>query len=333
MRRLRAVALSSLVVVFASPPFVAAQSKTEPPVPPMPGQLVATDAGHRLHIWCTGEGSPTVILLNGGGSFSIDWALLQPAIARTTRVCSYDRAGYAWSEPGPPPRGVGTTVAELHQVLARANLRGPYVLVGSSWGGIIARLFAHAYPDDVGGVVLADASPWGIAALDSPPVAPQLLTQLDPRAEEEPVSTPHLPADLLAARAWAISRLPKAVPGANITPAFMSLEFSDLTEPDRALRATTAGTRVPLGDTPLIVISAGRVSWDATTRGSFPSYAAAQRAHIEEQARLAALSRHSTVVVARASFHDVQFSEPDVITNAVLQMVIVVRTGRAASPP
>jgi pimeloyl-ACP methyl ester carboxylesterase len=333
MSRVATVAMPAVFVLSVWLALVSAQSATELRIPPMPGRLVATDAGHRLHMWCTGEGSPTVVLVNGAGSFSIDWALIQPAIAAKTRVCSYDRAGYAWSDSGPAPRGVGTAVAELHQVLVRAGERGPYLLVGSSWGGIIARVFAHAHPDDVAGVVLADTTPWGIAALESRVAPEESLTNLDSRAEEERAPVARLPADVLAVRAWALSRLPQQVPGLNITPAFMSLEFSILTEPDLALGATTVGTRVPLGDTPLVVISAGRVSWDDATRASFSSYAAAQRAHIEEQARLAALSRNSTFVVARGSFHAVQFYEPELITNAVVRMLTSALTGAVPRRP
>ena len=147
MNRRIAVALSPAFVLSASITLLSAQSKTEPPVPTMPGRLVATDAGHRLHVWCTGEGSPTVILSNGGGTFSIDWAAIRPAVAAKTRVCSYDRAGYAWIDPGPAPRGVDTAVAELHQVLAgetcarrtsSSALRG----VASSPGCLLTRIRA-----------------------------------------------------------------------------------------------------------------------------------------------------------------------------------------------
>jgi pimeloyl-ACP methyl ester carboxylesterase len=313
MRSLVAVACLAIVHVP-----MAAQQKTESGVPTMPGRLVATDAGHKLHLWCTGEGSPTVILLTGGGSFSIDWADVQPAIAPNTRVCSYDRAGYAWSDPGPAPRGLGTSAAELHQVLARAGVRPPYLLVGSSWGGLIARVFAHAHSDEVAGVVLVDAPTWGTRSSGTAVVSNDLLMDLDPRADEEPTAPPRLPSEWQAARAWAKSRLPEQV---------LTLEYTDLKEPDLTISATTAGNRVSLGDIPLVVISGGRVSWDAATRANSQSYAAAQREHIADQARLTGLSRNSKFIVARASFHAVQFYEPEVITNAVLQMLGSARAG------
>src|SRR3972149_4273654 len=96
---------------------------------PAPGQLVDV-GGYELHINCTGQGSPTVTLAAGSLEYSLFWALVQPEVARFTRVCSYDRAGYGWSEPRPHPRTANTMVEELHTLLVNANVKGPYVLVG-----------------------------------------------------------------------------------------------------------------------------------------------------------------------------------------------------------
>src|SRR5215207_4765289 len=111
---------------------------------PPPGQLVDV-GGHRLHIQCVGTGSPTVITESGLGGTSLDWSLVQPAVAQTTRICSYDRAGWGWSDPGPSPRTSGRIVEELRSLLAAAGIAGPYVLVGHSVGGLHAQLFASRY--------------------------------------------------------------------------------------------------------------------------------------------------------------------------------------------
>src|SRR6266496_6323911 len=95
------------------------------------GSLVNVD-GHLMHISCSGRGSPTVILEAGTGAFSFDWGLVQPEVAKFTRVCSYDRAGQAWSDPGPTPRTMKQEVYELHLLLRKAGVKGPYVLVGQS---------------------------------------------------------------------------------------------------------------------------------------------------------------------------------------------------------
>src|SRR6185295_8369334 len=108
---------------------------------PPPGQMISV-GDHQLHLHCTGEGSPTVVLESGSNSFSVDWYLAQPKIAQFTRVCSYDRAGYAWSEPGSEPRSPQQIAVELYTLLANAGIKGPYVLVGQSNGGKYARMFA-----------------------------------------------------------------------------------------------------------------------------------------------------------------------------------------------
>jgi len=116
--------------------------------------------GWRLHLNCTGQVSasqPTVILEAGAGDFSVGWSLVQPEVARFARVCSYDRAGLGWSDLGPRPRTLRQIVWELHTLLEKAGVRPPYVLVGHSYGGILARLYAFTYPSEVGGIVLEES--------------------------------------------------------------------------------------------------------------------------------------------------------------------------------
>ena len=124
---------------------------------PPPGQLVSVGE-YSLHLHCTGEGSPTVILETLAGGTSANWGWVQPEIAQTTRVCAYDRAGRGWSEAGAPAQDLWGTAEDLHTLLQNAGNEGPYVLVGHSIGGLYVRAFAHQYPDEVAGVVLVDAS-------------------------------------------------------------------------------------------------------------------------------------------------------------------------------
>jgi pimeloyl-ACP methyl ester carboxylesterase len=124
---------------------------------PMPGRLVDV-GGHRLHIHTVGEGWPTVVLDAGLGESALTWAGIQPEIAKFSRVCSYDRAGMGWSDPGPQPRTYPRIAAELHTLLHNAGEKPPYVLVGHSAGGFTVRLFAQFHPDEVAGVVLVDPS-------------------------------------------------------------------------------------------------------------------------------------------------------------------------------
>jgi pimeloyl-ACP methyl ester carboxylesterase len=124
---------------------------------PPPGQLVDV-GGYKLHIHCLGTGSPTVILESGQGGLSSDWVWIQPEIAKTTRVCAYDRAGVGWSDPGPAPRDAQQVGRELHSLLANAQIPGPYLLVGHSYGGLYVRVYAATYPETIKGMMLIEAA-------------------------------------------------------------------------------------------------------------------------------------------------------------------------------
>src|SRR5215216_1313636 len=124
---------------------------------PPPGEMVDV-GGYSLHINCVGQGSPTVVLDAGLGDFSAQWVWVQREVSDTTRVCAYDRAGMGWSEMGPEPRDAKQITGELHTLLSKAGIEGPYVLVGHSLGGLSMQTYAHRYPDEVAGVVLVDSS-------------------------------------------------------------------------------------------------------------------------------------------------------------------------------
>lgn len=123
---------------------------------PATGMLVDV-GGHRLHVTVQGEGAPTVVLDAGLAHISAVWNFVQPEVATFTRVCTYDRAGHAWSEHGPAPRASQQICQELHALLANAHIEGPYVLVGHSFGGLNMYLYASMYPEEVAGLVLLDA--------------------------------------------------------------------------------------------------------------------------------------------------------------------------------
>lgn len=121
------------------------------------GRLIQVN-GHEMHLYCIGEGSPTVILESGVGGNSLLWAYIQPAIAEVTQVCTYDRVGYGWSEARSSVRTTPQLAEELHSLLTQANVEKPYLLAGHSFGGLIVRTFAGLYPNDVVGLVLIDAA-------------------------------------------------------------------------------------------------------------------------------------------------------------------------------
>lgn len=123
-----------------------------------PGQLVSVN-GFRLNLYCMGSGSPTVVFDSGWGDWAPAWSKVQPQIAKWTRACSYDRAGTGFSDLGPMPRTSVRIAKELHTALHRAGIAGPYILVGSAFGGDNVRTFADLYMGEVAGLVLVDADP------------------------------------------------------------------------------------------------------------------------------------------------------------------------------
>jgi pimeloyl-ACP methyl ester carboxylesterase len=122
---------------------------------PPPGRLIDV-GGFRLHLNCSGQGSPVVVLDAALGGSSLSWTLVQPELAKLTRVCSYDRAGFAWSDAGPMPRTAGRIATELRTLLDRGGVHPPFLLVGHSYGGLVMRIFARRYSQDVVGLVLVD---------------------------------------------------------------------------------------------------------------------------------------------------------------------------------
>jgi len=285
--------------------------------PPL-GQLVDED-GYKTHLYCIGDGSPTVILAAGLDDFSIVWSLVQPEIAKTTRVCSYDRAGLGWSEASPTPRTSQNMVKELHTLLANANIDAPYILVGHSFGGALVRLYAHNYPDEIVGMVLVDAAPddlfirvssWG-NAIDGKlglyrTLAPMssfgLLTFI-------PESIPNrgLPDDVLAQyRAIAVS----------------TNYFQTGVAENEAFESNLAEVRsanVNLGDMPLIVISRGY--WDPIPGFSEAENQQAWQMWQEMQSELLLLSTDSRQIIATKSEHHIQLQQPELVIDAINDVI------------
>ena len=141
---------------------------------PPPGNLIDVD-GYKMHIYCMGEGGPTIVLDHVGGGSSIDWVLIQPKLAEHTRVCAYDRAGYGWSEYNPAPRTLAQQAHELHTLLANANEKAPYILVGHSYGARVARVYAAKYPQEVVGLALMDPG----VLYDDPRYPEETLSELE----------------------------------------------------------------------------------------------------------------------------------------------------------
>ncbi len=185
------------------------------------GRLVDV-GGHRLHLQCTGSQGPTVVLEPGAGGMSSTMGLLTPAIARETRVCVYDRAGRGRSDPADTPQDAVRVATDLHTLLQRGAVPGPYVLAGHSFGGLYALTFAARYPDDVAGMVLVDSTAPAAGGEPSAP-APGGGGRPIPRTGSSPWSPPlrawasvrssaHRPRAICAARSRS-TPLPRPRPG------------------------------------------------------------------------------------------------------------------------
>jgi pimeloyl-ACP methyl ester carboxylesterase len=185
-----------VLLTAISAPLTSCQS-VDQALPQAPGQLIDL-GGRKLHLYCTGSGPPTVILEAGAGSFSTDWVLIQTEIAKTTRVCSYDRAGYGWSDPGPEWDTVTQVESDLHAALNKAGVHAPLVLVGHSMGGLFARWYQHEHRDDVVGMVLIESYET-TAPVNGKPVPLYTLTKEQLQANLPPPSSlkkPPLPTEV-----------------------------------------------------------------------------------------------------------------------------------------
>lgn len=336
----RGISLAAMVILlFDLDPRLLSAQDTPAPGPRPPGRLVDV-GGYRLHLHCTGSGGPTVVLIHGFGDFSFDWALVQRGVAKVTRVCSYDRAGQAWSDIGPEPRGLARITEELHSLLERGEEKGPFVLVGQSWGGLIPRLYAARYRAQVAGIVFVDASQenmwmWLNGVTLQPLLAPDSLwNRIWPRRRPEwrlppsparptdtdyvtvhtgtPTMTPpfdRLPIDEQRYREWA-QRLPPA--------ALVGGDWSDIRDDLRVLQRLNDGSTQPLRSIPIIVLSAGKDDFEDAPEAS----AEVQRSEFDRgQRALAHLSANSRRIIATASGHRIHLDEPDLVIEAIRQVL------------
>jgi pimeloyl-ACP methyl ester carboxylesterase len=281
---------------------------------PAPGQLVDI-GGYRLHIQCVGTGSPTVVLDAGLGGSSLDWNLVQPELARSTRVCAYDRAGMGWSEPGPQPRTPRQIADELHTLLTNAGIAGPYVLVGHSLGGKNVRLFAQQHPDQVAGMVLVDARSEYVDA-NTIPAELQAFQQANAaQASQFRVARSVGLVRLIGASLWggpAMSRATRTQ-GMLLQTSQRGVDAQTAEGLERAADDALLQAAPSLGDRPLIVLAAGQ-NMTAT-----PYWAEAQR-------QQAALSTNGRLIIAEGSGHAIHWEQPALVVDAVRQVIADVRS-------
>ena len=282
----------------------------------MPGRLVDV-GGYSLHLSCAGTGSPTVVLLNGLGETSPQWARVTPAIAARTRVCAYDRAGQGWSDDSPNPADGTHAATDLQRLLAAAGESGPFVLAGHSSGGVHALTYTHLYPNDVAGVVLLDsASPHQAELVTSFNGEYQLMRRaLAPAPTAfrfgighliRAVTRPALPGEA-GEQASTFANSPRGMAG-------MRAEQAELPRTFRQAQALTT-----LGTTPVVVLTAGD-NVDAK-----PGWGTAQ----DRLVALSATARHTVADVDHMAF----LQDPDGSALSVTAISDVVTAVRTHTPP
>jgi pimeloyl-ACP methyl ester carboxylesterase len=262
-----------------------------------PGKLVDV-GGSRLHLNCTGQGSPTVVLEYGHQASYLDWHLVQPELARFARVCSYDRAGYGWSDLRGAPRVPSVMAEELHTLLQAAGENPPYILVGHSFGSFDSVMFAHKFPNEVAGVVLVD----GLHPDAVPPFSWREKIWLRVMQFTMPFGLPRW-------RGWcggAVSGMKQAITCRSSFYQAIYREWSAFPQSADEVRGITS-----LGDIPLIVIAR-----DPEVRGN----SSAEMRWNRLQRQNLRLSTNSEFVIATGSGHDVPLAKPNVVVNTVRKL-------------
>ncbi len=272
------------------------------PPPPL-GKLVDV-GGYRVHLYCAGTGSPTVVIVGAG--FSFNWGLVQPEVAKFSQVCSYDHSGIGWSDSGPKD-SCSLRVSEVHTALKNAGIKGPYVLVGHSLGALVARLYAGQYPDEAAGMVFVDHAfhaAFPNVAKDPPPAPPPMT--LPPSGGGGIESDPNF--NKLSSRdrelhLWAMSQ----------TRNQTALQSNHAMMPECVAKADAISKEHshPLGNKPLVDVS--------TDEALGPDY-------IKLQTDLLSLSQNSKQIIAKNSGHFIIIDRPDVVIDAISQVVRSVRS-------
>lgn len=290
---------------------------------PAPGQMLDV-GGYKLHIYCEGEGSPTVVVLAGSGIPSTYYWLVQSETAKGTRVCVYDRAGYAWSEEGIGDLSPVGQVEDLNSLLTQADIKPPYILAGHSYGGYIARLYAHVYPDEVSGLVMIDS-----AHEDQWANYPQPIRE----SAEQMYSGPNKPLNvfLMGLLRSLQAALPINNPMAEHFPpdvaetltAIQKLHPYIIYTVKAEVSAMVLGKSpqvTDLSDIPMIVITHG-----VPTRlmgQSDEANAGFEQVNLEMQSRLLSLSTNTRQVFAEQSNHDeIPVKQADLVVQAIQEVL------------
>jgi pimeloyl-ACP methyl ester carboxylesterase len=297
-----------------------------------PGKLVSVN-GYRLNLYCTGSGSPAVVFDSGFLDWAPAWSTVQPQIAKWTRACSYDRAGAGFSDPGPMPRTSVRIAEELHGVLHRAGIAGPYILVGSAFGGDNVRTFADLHMRDVAGLVLVDA--------DATDLEPKVMQEEDRRGRGKLVSklrdcrnaiAEHKPlpasgsstgeSQKTCAQQLFFRGLPEVAWSSELNAKVLEIaqtkiemydayasEMEQMTQDEAYLQRH----RRSFGSRPILVLTSGNHGVPAAA----PDRVKYEQEITKAQARWLALSSNSRQIFAHHSSEYIQFDDPETLISAI----------------
>jgi len=278
-----------------------------------PGRLVDV-GGYRLHIMAVGQGTPAVVVITALGSPGSEWLGAQRAIAQKTEVCLYDRAGLGWSDSPPRRRSAVAMAGELHALLHGAGTMPPYVLVGHSMGGLVARVFIQLYPDEVAGLALIDSSH---------PGQKSRLPKLEMRNYR---GGKLLEAALAWTRPLGLRRLARDLGLRESASVGWSRHrragYGELLAFDAICRDVAGG----FGDLRLAVVTSSELDPNQPTGSRaqrdrslfYPPWAALQD-------ELATLSTNSTHLVSKHAGHHVHRDDPELVTRVIVDLVTQAR--------
>lgn len=296
-------------------------------------QAVKLPDGRSMTLYCEGQGAPVVVLESGLGDGAWSWARVQDQMAARTRVCSYDRAGYGKSSPGPEPRDSKAITADLAAMLKAAHVAGPYVVVAHSIGSLDARLFAFTYPRQVAGMVLIDPS--ADRQFERMAVAAPKLPALNAAAQAgvRPCAVSPRPperAKLCVLGAPAPSPEAQAFLAASRSPDFYRAMLSEAdtfqtVDSQELMAARTARGAMPLGGKPLVILTAG----DQASPGLTTEEAqAVHKVWVTMHDEMATLSSRGVNRIVEGSSHYIHQLKPQVAIEAVAEVVDAVRAGQ-----
>jgi pimeloyl-ACP methyl ester carboxylesterase len=296
-----------------------------------PGQIVPAGDGARLNLYCMGSGSPTVVFESGWGDWAPAWSVVQPRISKWTRACSYDRAGAGFSDPGPMPRTSVRIADELHAALHHAGVAGPYILVGSSFGGDPVRTFADRYMREVAGLVLVDADP----------------DDLEPEAMREEAHRAHagIPSDLRSCRNAIAEHKPfprtcadllfRGLPDSAWSPE-LNAKLLEIAQTKVAMYDSYASEmeqvaadetylqkhRRSFGSRPIRILTSGNhgVGHLEQKPPDTPKHLKYEQETTLAQTRWLGLSSNAKQIFAHHSSEYIQFDEPDTVTDAIREV-------------